>query len=200
MGSPGFAGPFALRAVMRQLGSEQRSKKTRRAVGRFSGNSGPRSGELRPLDLVRSAASKSPSALTDLSSLKKSYFSRFAYCAVLIGVGGFENTERTGTISAFCFLGFLCSRLRLIWPLAIAFLHDYRIRRRVEPGKGSVLKSTRWIPPVGRSFHCIMTAQDALFAPAISGGGATPMTQKLYITAERLRDNTLIAGQDKPLG
>lgn len=79
-------------------------------------------GRLGQLGLVISVASA-----TDLSSSRKSYFSRFAYCALLIAVGGLENgedTELTGTISAFCFLGFFCSLLRLIWPLAIAFLHD----------------------------------------------------------------------------
>jgi hypothetical protein len=62
---------------------------------------------------------------TNLNAFEKIYFSRFMYCAVLIAVGGLEKTGLSGTITAFCFLGFLCSLLRLIWPLAIAFLHDW---------------------------------------------------------------------------
>ena len=41
-----------------------------------------------------------------------------------MGACGFEKGEElTDAVTTFCFLGFLGSRLLLIWPLAIAFLH-----------------------------------------------------------------------------
>jgi hypothetical protein len=102
------------------------ARKPCRANGRILKEQRPVTGgcfEL--LSLVKSAASApSRAPAIQLQLYGKYYFSRLVYCAVFIAVGSFENTELAGTVSAFCFFGFLCSLLRLIWPLAIGFLHE----------------------------------------------------------------------------
>jgi hypothetical protein len=52
-------------------------------------------------------------------------------------VGGLENSEDAGKGVGFCFFGFLASRLRLIWPLAIATSMIRLAIRRILPSHES---------------------------------------------------------------